>query len=144
MTAFDLILNHPLFGIAATLVAYLAANSAWRKYGAPALLHPILIATAVLASILLVTGLSYDTYSQQTFVLNEALGVVIVLLAVPLTRQARLIGEAGWPLVSCSRTFTNVKCDRHKPDMKPLYERCRQKIDIGDVRNVARNWLRIR
>lgn len=89
---------HPIFGIVATVAAYWLATTSWRRYGNPALLHPVLVATALLGSMLVVTGMDYGTYFEQAFLLNETLGLVIVLLAVPLYRQFRLISTAGMPL----------------------------------------------
>lgn len=89
---------HPIFGMVATVAAYWLAATAWRRFGNPALLHPVLVATALLGIMLVVTGMDYGTYFQQSFLLNETLGLVIVLLAVPLYRQFGLISTAGTPL----------------------------------------------
>lgn len=94
------VLVHPLFGLGLTLAGYLAAAAAWDALGRPALLHPVLVATAAVVAVLLATRLPYDTYFAQAAPLDEALGAVIVLLAVPLWRQARLIREAGPPLLA--------------------------------------------
>jgi predicted murein hydrolase (TIGR00659 family) len=95
------VVDHPLFAITVTIAAYGGATATWNRYGAPAFLHPVLVATAVVALVLLLTGLGYATYFREASLLNEALGVVIVLLAVPLSRQLRLIVEAGPPLAIC-------------------------------------------
>ena len=42
--------------------------------------------------------MSYEDYFAQAYLLNEALGVVIVLLAVPLSRQLSLIANASYPI----------------------------------------------
>jgi len=89
---------NPIFGIAATVAAYTLAATAWRRFGNPALLHPVLVATALLGTMLVVTGMDYLTYFRQSYLLNETLGLVIVLLAVPLYRQFGLIRTAGTPL----------------------------------------------
>ena len=91
----SLIQDQPLFGILATLAAYTAAQAAWRRFGEPALLHPVLVATTLIALMLVVTGMSYDAYFRQASLLNEALSMAIVLLAVPLSRQFHLILDAG-------------------------------------------------
>jgi putative effector of murein hydrolase len=90
--------SHPLFGIFATIAAYSFATALWRRFGAPALLHPVLVATVLVALMLLATGMSYDAYFAQASLLNEALAVVIVLLAVPLSRQLHLIIGASRPI----------------------------------------------
>jgi predicted murein hydrolase (TIGR00659 family) len=94
----SLVQDHPLFGILATVAAYAAAHAAWRRFGEPAVLHPVLVATALIALMLITTGMGYDTYFRQASLLNEALAVVIVLLAVPLFRQFHLILDAGRPI----------------------------------------------
>lgn len=96
--AISLVQQQPLFGLLATIAAYAIASALWRRFGTPGLLHPVLLSTALIAAMLLATGLSYDTYFAQASLLNDALAVIVVLLAVPLARQARLIREAGRPL----------------------------------------------
>jgi len=88
---------HPLFSLTATLAAYAGATAIWRKTGMP-FLPPVLVATVVVGLMLIATSMPYDTYHTQTSVLNQALGLVIVLLAVPLYRQIELIKFAGFPL----------------------------------------------
>jgi putative effector of murein hydrolase len=89
------------FGIMATIVAYCLATTAWRHFSEPALLHPVLVATALVGLVLTLTEMDYQTFFQQTFLLNECLGLVIILLAVPLYRQFGLIRAAGAP-ICCS------------------------------------------
>jgi predicted murein hydrolase (TIGR00659 family) len=89
---------HPLFGILVTVAAYALANTLWQRLGTPPLLHPVLIATALVALLLVTTGMSYEAYFEQAYLLNETLAVVIVLLAVPFSRQLRLILDAGRPV----------------------------------------------
>ena len=86
---------NPLFGIAATLAAYFVAVWLWQRCGRPALLHPVLTATIMVSVMLLVTGMGYEQYFAQAWPLNEALSLVIVLLAVPLYRQLALIRQSG-------------------------------------------------
>lgn len=86
---------NPLFGVAATVTAYALAGALHRRLGGPSLLHPVLTASAAVALVLVVTGMSYEAYFAQAFPLHVALGVVVVLLAVPLYRQFALIRAAG-------------------------------------------------
>ena len=86
---------HPLFGLGLTISAYIAATALWKRLGMVSLLHPVLISTLLVIAVLLATGLPYPIFHSQAFLLNEALGVVIVLLAVPLCRNAFLIRNAG-------------------------------------------------
>jgi putative effector of murein hydrolase len=95
---FEFVLNHPLFGLGLTVSAYLVAAALWDRLGRPAIFHPVLVATLLVIAALVVSGLPYDVFYTQAALLDEALGGVIVLLAVPLCRQAQLIRDAGTPL----------------------------------------------
>ncbi len=91
--------QHPFFGVTATVAAYASAVLLWRRLGTPALLHPVLVATSGLALLLVALGMRYEDYSGQTLLLTEALSLVIILLAVPLYRQAKLLREVGYPII---------------------------------------------
>jgi len=95
---FEFVLNHPLFGLGLTVSAYLVAAALWDRLGRPAIFHPVLVATLLVIAALVVSGLPYAVFYTQAALLDEALGGVIVLLAVPLCRQAQLIRDAGTPL----------------------------------------------
>lgn len=88
-----------LFGLALTVAAYSVAVLIWRRAGAPALLQPVLIATLLVAMTLTLLSVDYSVYSGQTVLVNELLGGVIVLMAVPLYRQFRLLRECGLAMV---------------------------------------------
>ncbi len=92
--------RQPLFAVCLTVAAYASAEILWQRTGKPALLHPVLIATTVLAGILIVLGISYEDYLRQAQPIDEALALLIVLLAVPLCRQFSLIRKSGLPLVT--------------------------------------------
>lgn len=92
-------LANPLFGVAATMAAYALAVELHRRLGRRSLLHPVLTASAAVALALVATGMSYEAYFAQAFPLHVALGVVVVLLAVPLYRQFALIRAAGVTIV---------------------------------------------
>ena len=92
--------RQPLFAVCLTVAAYASAEILWQRTGKPALLHPVLIATAVLAGILIVLGIAYEDYLRQAQPIDEALALLIVLLAVPLCRQFSLIRKSGLPLVT--------------------------------------------
>ena len=86
---------HPLFGIALTVAAYAVAVVLWRRAGHASLVHPVLVATMLVAGVLLVAGVPYADYFRQAAPLNAALGLVVLLLAVPLCRRMADIGTAG-------------------------------------------------
>jgi len=89
---------HPLFGLSVTFVAYAVAMAVWRWLDQPAVLHPVLVATLIVAMMLMATRMDYASYLDQTQILTEALGLVVVLLAVPLYRQFHRIREAATPI----------------------------------------------
>jgi predicted murein hydrolase (TIGR00659 family) len=90
--------GHPLFGVCITVAAYAAADIVWRRAGRPALLNPVLVATALLGSLLVRLDISYERYLRQAEPINEMLALIVVLLAVPLCRQFGLIQTAGAPV----------------------------------------------
>lgn len=92
--------SQPLFAVGLTVTAYAAADALWRRAGQTALLNPVLVATVLVAGFVLLAGLSYDTYIAQAQPLDEALGLMVVLLAVPLCRRFGLIRRSGAPLVA--------------------------------------------
>lgn len=92
-------LQHPWFGLAATIAAYGLAIRINQVFCGPALLHPVLVATALVAALLHITGMPYEAYFAQSRLLHAALGPVVILLAVPLYRNAARIRASGGALV---------------------------------------------
>lgn len=95
---FELAQGQPLFAICITVAAYAFAEVIWRKTGQLALLNPVLIATTVVAILLIILGIPYGEYLEQAQPINETLALVIILLAVPLCRQFWLIRTVGMPI----------------------------------------------
>jgi putative effector of murein hydrolase len=93
--ATSLLIEHPLFGLVLTIGVYLVALRAHAALGKPALLHPVLTSVAVVALVTGFAGLDYARYFEQAAPLHGALSVFVVLLAVPLVRQAPLLRAAG-------------------------------------------------
>lgn len=91
----SLLLVHPLFSVALTVAAYAVASGLWERRDRPPLLHPVFVSTVIVVTLLTMLGMSYEWYFAQAALLNEGLGVVIVLLAVPLHRQLARIRDAG-------------------------------------------------
>lgn len=89
---------HPLFGLALTVGVYAVATAVYERLGRPSMLHPVLTSVAVIAAVLVVTGLSYPIYFAQASPLHNALSVFVVLLAVPLARRLPLIRAARMPI----------------------------------------------
>ena len=97
MTAWvaDLSLITPLFGLALTLSVYATALSVYANAGMPGPLHPVLVSTVAVGGILMLTGIPYSRYFEQTWLLHEGLGLFVVLLAVPLYRHMALIRSSS-------------------------------------------------
>lgn len=78
---------HPLLNLTMTLAAYLIGDYLFRKSGHKAIFNPVLIAIALLVTILLTTNVSYTTYFEGAQFVHFLLGPATVALAVPLYRQ---------------------------------------------------------
>jgi putative effector of murein hydrolase len=102
--AVQAMLHHPWFGLGATIAAYGLAMRVNRLFGGLALLHPVLVATVLVAALLHFTGLPYEIYFAQSGLLHAALGLVVILLAVPLHRNAGLIRASGGAVVAALPT----------------------------------------
>jgi len=86
---------HPLLNLTLTLAAYLVGDYLFRKSGQKAIFNPVLIAIAILVTILLATGVSYDTYFEGAQFVHFLLGPATVALAVPLYRQFERVRQSG-------------------------------------------------
>lgn len=94
----ELLVTHPLFGLALTIGVYAIATLVHEELGRPSMLHPVLTSVAAIAALLVATGLSYPVYFAQAAPLHNALSVFVVLLAVPLVRRLPLIHAASLPI----------------------------------------------
>ena len=74
----------PLFGLTATLVVYVAAQAVYARLGQAPWANPVLWTVVVLASGLLVTGVSYPSYFSGAQFIHFLLGPAVVALAWPL------------------------------------------------------------
>lgn len=90
----------PLFGLTATLVAYLAAVKIHEKFDSKPILNPVVIAVIMLVIMLSVTGMDYATYFDGAQFIHFLLGPATVALAVPLYRQMRKLRTVFFPLMS--------------------------------------------
>ena len=85
----------PVFGLVLTLGAYLFAFWLHQRTGRPGVLSPVLVTTAIVATVLQLTGLPYAVYLEQVALLTMLLGPATVALALPLLRNGRaLVGAA--------------------------------------------------
>jgi predicted murein hydrolase (TIGR00659 family) len=79
--------REPLAALTVTLLAWLAALRLQRALGRHPLANPVLLAVALLAGGLLVSGVEYRDYFQGAQFVHFLLGPATVALAVPLHRQ---------------------------------------------------------
>lgn len=97
---FALTIGQPFFAIFLTVAAYALAESLWRRADCSPFLNPVLIATCLVATVLLASDISYDHYLRMAQPINETLALLVVLLAVPLYRQFGLIRSSGVPMAA--------------------------------------------
>lgn len=83
--------QEPLTALTATLGAWLIALKLHAMSGRHALVNPVLIAVALLAAGLLVSGVDYRAYFQGAQFVHFLLGPATVALAIPLHRQWRMV-----------------------------------------------------
>lgn len=77
----------PLFGLTATLVVYVLAQSVYARLGHPPWANPVMWSVIVLASGLVATGVPYPTYFAGAQFIHFLLGPAVVALAWPLWQR---------------------------------------------------------
>ncbi|MCH4886086.1 LrgB family protein [Acidaminobacter sp. JC074] len=87
-----------MIGLILTLVYYVIALQLKKRFKSP-LLNPVLVAVAFLIMTIIWTPLDYDTYIKGGKLIGDALGPVVVLLALPLYRHRDAIKTYFAPIV---------------------------------------------
>lgn len=100
-TAWTALSASPGLILGLTVLVYLAAVRVSRLGAGHALLNPTLVTILLVASGLKLVGVSYDAYLRGANVVAFLLGPAVVLLAVPLYRQAAVIRASG-RLIACA------------------------------------------
>ncbi len=90
----------PLLWLTATLAAYLVGDAAFRAAGRRPLVNPVLVAVAVLAPLLWLTGTSYATYFEGAQFVHFLLGPATVCLALPLWENLARVRKALLPIAA--------------------------------------------
>lgn len=81
----------PLFGLTATLVIYVLAQTVYARLNQAAWANPVLWSVVTLATLLTITGVDYPTYFSGAQFIHFLLGPAVVALAWPLwERRAAL------------------------------------------------------
>lgn len=90
----------PLLGLTLTLCAYQAAWWLYQRANQHPLINPVMIAVALLVSILSITGTDYDTYFDGAQFVHFLLGPATVALAIPLYAQWARLRKMVLPLLA--------------------------------------------
>lgn len=90
----------PLFWLALTLAAYLAADAASARTGRHPVVNPVLITIALVGVVLVATGTDYPTYFAGAQFIHVLLGPATVALAVPIVRHREEIRRNLLPLAA--------------------------------------------
>ena len=90
----------PLLWLTVTLGAYLLAETIARFARYAALANPVLIAVALVAVLLRLTGTAYPTYFAGAQFVHFLLGPATVALAVPLVREAARVRRLIVPVLA--------------------------------------------
>ena len=91
----DWLRQSPLTGIFLTLLAYRVALIFSRRYHGHPLANTVLLGAALLISMLLLLGLSFDEYFKGASFIQFLLGPVTVALAVPLYNNLGRLKRSG-------------------------------------------------
>lgn len=90
----------PLLGLTATLLAYQGAWWLSKRAGFHPLANPVLIAVAILVSLLALTGTPYRTYFDGAQFVHFLLGPATVALAIPLYVQFKRVKSMLLPVAA--------------------------------------------
>ena len=90
----------PLLWLALTLVAWIVADAIASACGRHPLVNPVLIAVALMGTILVATGTPYETYFQGAQFVHFLLGPATVAIAVPLVRHRTLVRANIMPMLA--------------------------------------------
>lgn len=89
----------PLLGLTITLLAYVLALAVHRRCQLHPLTNPVLVAVALLVTLLLLTDTPYTTYFSGAQFVHFLLGPATVALAIPLYAQLGRVRAMRWPVV---------------------------------------------
>ena len=89
----------PLLGLTITLLAYVLAMALHRRCRMHPLTNPVLVAAALLVTLLLLTDTPYPTYFAGAQFVHFLLGPATVALAIPLYAQLGKVRAMRWPVL---------------------------------------------
>lgn len=88
VSAWDAVINHPLFGVAVSVVFYVAGLAIYRRYPR---IHPLFTSSLGIIALLAVTQIPYEAYQVGGEWLTFILGPATVALGVPLYKHWHVI-----------------------------------------------------
>ncbi|MCB1963302.1 MAG: LrgB family protein [Rhodocyclaceae bacterium] len=88
----------PLLGLTLTLLAYLIAWHIHQRLAAHPLANPVMLAVALLVTLLWLTDTPYQTYFDGAQFVHFLLGPATVALAIPLYAQLQRLRQMAMPL----------------------------------------------
>ncbi|MDY6942933.1 MAG: LrgB family protein [Pseudomonadota bacterium] len=88
-----------LLGLLLTLTAYRIGLWGYQASGRNPILHPAIVAIALLISLLTVLDVPYETYFSGAYALHFLLGPATVALGVPLYQNFTLVRQRAKPIV---------------------------------------------
>jgi predicted murein hydrolase (TIGR00659 family) len=86
----------PLFGLTATLLVYVAAQTLHSRAAQAPWANPVVWSVMTLATVLTVTSTPYATYFASAQFIHALLGPAVVALAWPLWRRRAALRSHGW------------------------------------------------
>lgn len=92
--------QQPLLWLCATLFAYWVGDALFVKSGRNPLVNAVVIAVALLAGLLILTGTSYEKYFAGAQFVHFMLGPATVCLAIPLQANMMAIRRALVPIIA--------------------------------------------
>ncbi len=98
--------SDPVFGVMLTLAGYFAGLIIYKKTGSM-LLHPMLTSMVMIITVLMVSGIDYETYNEGGQYITFLLGPATVALAIPMYRQIELLKKNIMVILS-STIFISV------------------------------------
>lgn len=90
----------PLLWLTVTVVAYVIADWVSAKSGRNPLVNPVVIAIALVGTLLVATGTSYRTYFDGAQFVHFLLGPATVALAIPLVRHFGAVRRMLLPMAA--------------------------------------------
>jgi predicted murein hydrolase (TIGR00659 family) len=88
----------PLLWLTLTVAAYVVADALQRRLGRHAAANPVLVAVAILLTVLAASGTPYEDYFAGAQFVHFLLGPATVALAVPLHRELGRVRARALPL----------------------------------------------